>query len=557
MSVSDSSSSQLFLATGSSDGSVKIWQCYSAELLNSSEISHGRFSLFHEVITVDSVPVSVLSLIVPVHSTNSLFLAIGKGSGSLEVWICEISTRKFHKAGSYDAHGQIVTGFAWAFDGNCLYSCSQDDSIRCWVLNADSLCEVPLPSNTPGVKSSTDVPTVFDSCFGLAKSPGNLAAAVARIFDADLLNPMYQSRSQKAAVEFLWIGGQQVNKLSNEYPDFDVEAFPGFSNKELVHWEHNILWSLKQHEHLDKPVVIWDIVAVLLAFKQFAPKYVDHVLAKWLRSYVGSNSGHSPAQMVSDVCKFFSNITSRQLHLLNIISRRVVLTELKADKINSENQSLEAICEPADEQAALWMKLLKSSEKELRERLVVCSFSAVIDIVSHSSQNLCKSGYWQPVGLAQKEQWIESNHDHVRDYLKLLKLEVGKIEKSKLCSVSEYVAEEQCSYCSASVPFESAEAAFCQGVKCNNGAGQKHKLARCSVSMLVNPITPSWFCVCCHRWASKLAPQALFTMLRYPKDVDSSSTTSALEAISKPLCPFCGILLQRLQPEFLLSASPV
>lgn len=134
---------------------------------------------------------------------------------------------------------------------------------------------------------------------------------------------------------------------------------------------------------------------------------------------------------------------------------------------------------------------------------------------------------------------------------------------SKLRSVSEYITEEQCSYCSAYVPFESVEAAFCQGVNCVSGDGRKHKLSRCSASMLVNPITPSWFCVCCHRWASRLAPPMIFTMLkfpldvRFPLDVNTIFATLVIEATAKPLCPFCGIQLQRLQPEFLLSASPV
>lgn len=552
VSVSDASNHQLLLATGSSDGSVKIWHCYSAELLKPSKTSSASFSLFHEVISMEAVPVAVLSLTVPMPSAKKILLAVGKGSGALEVWMCDISTRKFHKIGSDDLHGHVVTGVAWAFDGKCLYSCNQDDSVHCWTLHGDSLCKISLPSNTPGVESSTDVPNAFDSCFGLAVSPGNLVVVVARRFDAGLLDPMYQLRSQKAAVEFFWTGGQQQDKLLNQCSDFDVEAFSGFSNQELVNWEYNIMWSLDQHEHLNKPVVIWDVVAALLAFKQFAPKYVDYILDKWLRSYVGSNSGDSPLQTV--VSKCLSNITTRRLHLLNIIIRCVVLADLKPDKVNEENQS--SVHGPAKGQIALWLKLLKSSEKELRERLVYCSFSIIINLVSQSSANLCKFGYWQPAGLAQMENWVNSNDAHVRNSLKVLKAEVRKIKKSKLCSVGKYVAEERCSYCSAPVPFESAEASFCQGIECENVV-QKHKLTRCAASMLVNDITPTWFCVCCHRWSSKFAPQALFSMLRYPSDISNDPKITTLRPLLNPLCVFCGILLQRSQPEFLLAASPV
>lgn len=116
---------------------------------------------------------------------------------------------------------------------------------------------------------------------------------------------------------------------------------------------------------------------------------------------------------------------------------------------------------------------------------------------------------------------------------------------------SEYVATEHCCYCSASVPFESPEVAFCQGV------GQAHKLARCAVSMELCPTTPVWFCTCCHRRVYRLAPETLFALPGYPLDFKSSTESSDSNVSSKPLCPFCGILLQRLQPEFLLSASPV
>jgi hypothetical protein len=38
-----------------------------------------------------------------------MLLAIGKGSGSIEIWICDISYREFDKLGSYDAHYYAVS----------------------------------------------------------------------------------------------------------------------------------------------------------------------------------------------------------------------------------------------------------------------------------------------------------------------------------------------------------------------------------------------------------------------------------------------------------------
>lgn len=85
----------------------------------------------------------------PAKSMHKMLLAVGKGSGSFEVWNCDIYNNNFDKFGSYDAHDNVVsmfflgklyapsivnllnneipqvTGLAWAFDGSCLYSCSQ------------------------------------------------------------------------------------------------------------------------------------------------------------------------------------------------------------------------------------------------------------------------------------------------------------------------------------------------------------------------------------------------------------------------------------------------
>nr|XP_011462837.1 PREDICTED: uncharacterized protein LOC101299663 isoform X2 [Fragaria vesca subsp. vesca] len=490
---SDSSNPQLLLATASYNGSVKIWLAYYEQLLKSLEPSSNTpFSLLKEVGTIDMVPVSALSVTVPAQCPQTMHLAVGKGSGLFEVWICNISGQKFHKISPCDGHSQIVTGLAWAFDGQILYTCSQDNFVRCWILSGSSLCEVPIPSNTPGLRSSTDLADGFVSCFGVAVSPGNLAIAWVRNTDVDQLNPMYEARTQKAIAEFFWIGGQQIRTLSNNVLDLHTEAIPGSSEKQLVDWESNIIWSLKQYETQDKPLVVWDIATALLAFRRSKPD--------------------------------FSKVTSRQLHLLNIICRRVILSDMKADEINNKLLNVEGLDGAEEEEPTLWINLLLNSERELRERLVGFTFSSFKSQVLASATN-SESIHCFPLGLAQMEQWVELNQDHVQDQLRVLAAEFRKHEQ-RLSSNS--IAGEKCSYCSASVPFESPEVAFCS---------EGHKLARCAVSMVVCPTTPIWFCMCCHRRALKLAPETLFV-------------------IPGPQCPFCGILLQRLQPDFLLSASP-
>ncbi|OMO97783.1 hypothetical protein COLO4_14362 [Corchorus olitorius] len=497
LSSSDSSNPQVLLASGSSDGSVRIWIGHGQELLKSSEVNNAPFYLLEEIINMNAVPVSVLSLM-PSLSLQKMLLAVGKGSGAFELWIGDTSGKKFKTGGSYDAHDQVVTGLAWAFDGYFLYSCSQDNFARCWNLHGDSLTEVPIPSSSPGLRSFSDLPDVFISCLGLVVSPSNLAVAMVRSFDVNQLDHMYEARLQKAALEFFWIGGQQKDILSNTSPGFDIEAFPGFSEKDLVNWESNILWSLKLYENLDKPLVLWDITAALLSFKRSAPHYVDHILVKWLSfSFADSQVEHAIEKVLPHVCKCINKASSRQLHTLNIICRRVILSELKADEINSNLLDLggldEADC-AENSQLNLWIELLSSSERELRERLVSFSFSAYKSLGSNSATYSSKPGYWHPVGLAQMKQWVAQSR-HVREQLRVLAPEIKTckrinnidVAKKRINSI-ELNEEEKCSHCSAPVPFDSPESAICKGTQSNGVYEQRHKLPRCAVSMQMDII---------------------------------------------------------------------
>lgn len=113
------------------------------------------------------VPVSALSVTVPAQCPQTMHLAVGKGSGFCEVWICNISGQKFHKISPHDGHSQIVsqfslakilycislaiymsiniqvTGLAWAFDGKILYSSSQ----VCKCLNFQVIAFLSASSN--------------------------------------------------------------------------------------------------------------------------------------------------------------------------------------------------------------------------------------------------------------------------------------------------------------------------------------------------------------------------------------------------------------------------
>lgn len=87
---------------------MRIWIGKGEELLEPSGANNAPFSLLKEVVSVNFVPISVLSLAVPVQTMHKMLLAVGKGSGSFEVWTADISSSKFDKAGLYDAHDCVV-----------------------------------------------------------------------------------------------------------------------------------------------------------------------------------------------------------------------------------------------------------------------------------------------------------------------------------------------------------------------------------------------------------------------------------------------------------------
>ena len=231
------------------------------------------------------------------------------------------------------------------------------------------------------------------------------------------------ARILRAAIEYYWIGGQQVDLLPKS-PSFNGEEYPCFPEKELTYWGANIIWSLKQYQCPEKSLVLWDIIAALLAFKKHNLQYVEHILTKWLSvSFLGSYMDLPLDKVLSLVSSSLFDIPSRLLHLLNIICRRVMLAELDADQINGLNNKLqnwEGLCPATENHLTKWIEILLNSERELRERLVSFSFSALITNMSCSEATPSQPGYWHPFGIAQMKLWAALNHDLVRDQLKAL-----------------------------------------------------------------------------------------------------------------------------------------
>jgi len=107
-----SSKSSLLLATGCSDGSVKIW-LGNIEGLNQCASGEVPFALVAVVATDLSSPVSSISLAIPAQSQHEVSLAIGRVSGSLEIWIWNASSNKIEIFSAWHAHDQVVYNGLW------------------------------------------------------------------------------------------------------------------------------------------------------------------------------------------------------------------------------------------------------------------------------------------------------------------------------------------------------------------------------------------------------------------------------------------------------------
>lgn len=105
--------SSLLLATGCSDGSVKIWSGNIEGLNQCTDVQEVPFSFVAEVTADSSAPVSSISLYVPVQPQHEVNLAVGRVSGSLETWIWNLWSNKILNTSASHAHDQVVYHGVW------------------------------------------------------------------------------------------------------------------------------------------------------------------------------------------------------------------------------------------------------------------------------------------------------------------------------------------------------------------------------------------------------------------------------------------------------------
>lgn len=193
--------------------------------------------------------------------------------------------------------------------------------------------------------------------------------------------------------------------------DRNMYGLSNFLDKELMSWQSDILSSLKKYEDADNDLVLWDILLVLSSFKKLSPKFAEHVLCEWLSSWFPNfPSKSSIKNILYHAESLLSILTTRKLHLLSIMSRRLMLAEVLPDRWSGLVYDYVEDCQ--NDELSLWKNLLAEIEKELCKRLLSFFLKVNIYFASHPFVN------WVPFSTIHMEQW--ANMAATSDRLKLL-----------------------------------------------------------------------------------------------------------------------------------------
>ncbi|OAE32276.1 hypothetical protein AXG93_1865s1340 [Marchantia polymorpha subsp. ruderalis] len=421
---------KLLLVTGCADGSVKIWAAHPDSLVSASSkqsppfafckqgsfIAFVSFTLHARVWKADSVPVTSLAIVVLSQASERALLAVGKGSGSLAIYEI-MSSGVCHQLCHHDgAHQQTVTGLSWKFDGRCLYTCGQD-SLKIWELWKAELRPVSFPdwsavfpiSISPDLCSSD----AMQSFFGVALSHNCLALATVRDLDSDVLDQMYQARSQKAVLQMFWLGSTPTETKRNIG---SVEG-KGMTPSDIARWRVSVVSALQHLEDPKAPLVLWDVMTALSLLRQAVGReVVVGTLSQWLISWTQGEDAVSAVEIPENQARNFERAVSeascRQLHILNVIYRRILLVHLKPEVINTSTSKYippTQIASTVTKEEKLWRKCVYLVEHELRQRLIYLRLCKAV----HEEEELKRVGKGILSDTLLAVNWVLENSSSV------------------------------------------------------------------------------------------------------------------------------------------------
>ncbi|XP_024538218.1 uncharacterized protein LOC9655725 [Selaginella moellendorffii] len=547
------STDQVLLATGSSDGSVKLWQGDTRVLMQwQPSALFLPWTLLFQVTGVDSVPVTSLALKYSIEADNIL-IVVGKGSGS--ILACELTSagQCSRRACLPRAHDQAVMGVCWSADKDQIYSCGQDNMLQLWEFADTQLVAVEtslLASEVPA--TAPDLPaSALESFFGVALSPANLSLAMVRGIAAEAVDPMYQSRSQKGIVQLVWVGQDETIVKAD---CFDDPSAGRSAYTIAASWETKIISAFS---HLDRRAsfVLWDLLTVLSFLKQLCGgEILGSVFQKWLSNWSFVNTGTVEACCWSTEAlkTCLPSLSCRCLQTMIVIFRRIILQDLKLGLLT---EGLEAMHNSGSRtqltsEQQTWLEILWCMEHELRERLMFLALLTALWCKSPQAENAQASVKMEarlPTAFLMSD-WILLNSSKVSPQLLQLATEVHKVYNRSGSS-----SQERCSYCEQTVPLEYLEVGYCRAEGINTRIN--HRLQRCSASLQISLPGPSWYCTCCGRNAFQQVPEFFFSLMSRVQ-IERLPSIVVLEPVVSR-CPFCGILMQRILPEFFLTPSLV
>lgn len=222
-------------------------------------------------------------------------------------------------------------------------------------------------------------------------------------------------------VEFIWIGGQFVGIPLDRSIDICSPQSADLSSSNLTWWGSNILWSLKKYENVEKRLVLWDVVTALQELKKSAPAFLETLVHSWVSALFSGDpqriSINAPSCSMHGMVPY---VSSRKLHLLNIICRKVMLSNHAQHGPGAQNGN--------EETTDFWNALLVRSETELRERLVGFTFAAVLKQTACLFNGNSTENCWFPVGVAQMDSWVSMNYEKVHSQLQSIRSKIKDLE---------------------------------------------------------------------------------------------------------------------------------
>ncbi|GBG75477.1 hypothetical protein CBR_g20108 [Chara braunii] len=559
----------LLLVTGSSDGSVRLWYRDAEDLASIPQYDKcAAMYLLGEICPADDLNVS--SLAVGVCSGNagsgkvedghhdwqhegggialpSIAIAVGKGAGDL--FVCHGTVTQSDEGDAFvrkqtfcrpAAHEQMITGLAWTENCIQLYSCGQDNQLKCWKYEGYKLHRHELPdvSCLPGAQAqnmSTTVEVVtdaMDNYYGIAMSPNCLAMATVRGMSSELLNRMYERRQQQGVLQIFWISGVDNKPCPLETAGGNMQLCVSTSKNDLTRdavllaWKQSILQSMRNLAPSDKPIVLWDIIgAIQYAGDLGVSMLAQDVVSAWEEELPKVYPVHGTDTVQDDKrsLEASADVKARRMacraHQMTIgLCRKLCSThrgktrmrrrksqsaaererdqerererEREYDCEFSRDAEREALAERERETVRVWETSVEAHEHVLRESLVYTLLAAACQLkeglsdcdveqrkVAFGSNQGSKRVTVSETSALLMADWISHNAPYVWPSLLEAAARVYHLYGTLPPACLPSTIRESCPLCQAPVPWQSHDMA-----KCMNASGEETPLRSSLVS---------------------------------------------------------------------------